>query len=88
MRLIPRALPWAEEQVGLSARIQQSSKPRCPLLKTTLPIALNFVARRFKFCCPSLYISVARRFSRRCPWFFQALPVVFYADGRRCFRPF
>ena len=41
---------------------------------------MNFVARRYKFCCPS---------------FFQALPVVFYADGREnlrrrpwLFRPF
>ena len=41
---------------------------------------MNFVARRYKFRCPS---------------FFQALPVVFYADGREnlrrrpwLFRPF
>ena len=43
------------------------------LLKIPLPVALNCVARRYKFCCPS---------------FFTPLPVVFYADGRRHFRPF
>ena len=36
----------------------------------SLPVPINFVARRFL---------------RRCPWFFTPLPVVFHADGRGFF---
>ena len=63
---------------GTKLRIAVAQNPvarcsifRCPLLKILLPVVINFVARGF---------------SRRCPSFFQALPVVFYADGRRHFR--
>ena len=53
------------------------SKSRCPLLWFSLPVALNFVARRFLFCCPSLCSSGAHRFLFCCPWKFTPLPVVF-----------
>ena len=47
------------------------SKLRRPLLQNSLPVALNFVARGYKF---------------RCPWFFTPLPVVFYAVARENLR--
>ena len=43
------------------------SKLRRPLLQNLLPVALNFVARRYKF---------------RCQWFFTPTAVKNYADGR------
>ena len=79
MRLIPRTLPWAEEQVGLSARIQQSSKLRCPLLKISLPVVLNFVARRCVSPLPVVFHAVARGFFKRCPWFFMPTAVAVFA---------
>ena len=59
-----------------------SKESRCPMLKISLPVAMIFVAHCDKFRCPSLCISVARGFLRRCPSFFTPLPVFFHADGR------
>ena len=46
------------------------SKSRCPLAKISLPVVLNFVARRFDVPLPVVLNFVARGFLRRCPWFF------------------
>ena len=78
-------------------------KFRCPSFFISLPVGVNFVARRYMYPLPvvfyfvarryvaplpSVFYFVARRFFTRCPSFFMPMGVKIYAYGRRHFRPF
>ena len=54
----------------LFSRGQRIQKKPSAFAQISLPVPINFVARRFL---------------RRCPSFFTPLPVVFHADGRGFF---
>ena len=69
------------------ARLLRKNKGIC--VKISLPVPINFVARRFKFCCPFGYIRIAHSEKFCCPWFFTPTGNEIHAHhhGLSCRRP-
>ena len=61
-------------------------KFRCPSFFISLPVGVNFVARRYMYPLPVVFYFVARENLKQSPWFFMRTAVDFYVHGRALFR--